>query len=181
MKDKSQWVSFGGVILLAILLPGVLRAANSVVKFLAGAEGRLAAITVDTNYSVGSGIVPTEELLSQKDDKWKSFLTYKALPQLNGERLNVTGDGSWVRAVSVKTGETYKVLLANFDPNGRHSEVVPVNFLGLPEQKKFVWRTTVLGATTTQQEVTSNGGLIQKEIALPINSFAVVELEPSKP
>lgn len=54
---------------------------------------------------------------------------YKAFSWLNklGEtRIYLTGEGSFVKGVASKTGETIQVDLVNFDANNAHSEAVPV-------------------------------------------------------
>jgi len=55
VKNKEQTISFIGVLVLAILLPSILKLTNSATRYLAGAEGRLAAISVDTNSMEVSG------------------------------------------------------------------------------------------------------------------------------
>jgi hypothetical protein len=66
-------VSFIGVILLALILPGILRVTNSVVKYFVGAEGRLAAIAVDTNRPLGP-LPAVWQGLAQGGDNLNGFL-----------------------------------------------------------------------------------------------------------
>jgi hypothetical protein len=53
MKNRQQIISFLGVILLALALPMVLKFVNNLVRYWVGAEGRLSAITVETNRELG--------------------------------------------------------------------------------------------------------------------------------
>lgn len=62
MKNKEQWISLLGVVVLAIVLPGILRLANSVVRLMVGAEGRLAAVGVETNRVLGPMSYPWKGL-----------------------------------------------------------------------------------------------------------------------
>jgi len=98
------------------------------------------------------------------------------LSTLGDQRLSVTGEGSWVRAIGAKKDGVYQVILTNYDPKGSHSEVVPVSFLGLvPSDYRL--RTTILGTGTTTAEIASPGAMLQKEVAMQPNSVVLLELE----
>ncbi len=73
MKKREQAVSFVGVVLLALMLPGILKLTNSVVRYFVGAEGRLAAIGVETDKILGPLPAPWKGL-AQGGDKLKTFL-----------------------------------------------------------------------------------------------------------
>jgi hypothetical protein len=63
---------------------------------------------------------------------------YNALSFLNnifGNRLRVTGQGSWVKAFAKTDGKNIRVFVVNYDPKGTHTEAVPLNFINLPSQK----------------------------------------------
>lgn len=96
------------------------------------------------------------------------------LGNLGPERLSVTGEGSWVRAIATKNNDQLQVLLANYDPEGKHSEVVPVNLVNMTGQN-YTIRTTVLGVGTVS-ETASNSGLVQKMVSMPANSVVLLEL-----
>jgi hypothetical protein len=179
MKNWGNLASLAGVLVLAIVLPTILKLSNSAIRLAAGAEGRLAAINVDTNYQQGQ--FDTVEVLTQNDEKWKTFLTFKTLPKLGSQRLQITGEGSWVRAVAAKNGETFQVLLVNFDPKGRHSEAVPVSFLGLPNTEECTLRISYLGGNDLTKDKTAEGGVVREEIPLSINSAVLLELTPKTP
>ena len=72
-KKREQAISLVGVIALAILLPGILRLTNTVVRFFVGAEGRLAAIAVETNRVLGPMPAPWRGL-AQGGENLKTFL-----------------------------------------------------------------------------------------------------------
>ena len=75
-SGKQKTISFIGVVLMAILLPSVLKLANSTVRLWAGAEGRLAAIAVETNHVLGP--LPKPWLaLAQGGENLQGFLDNK--------------------------------------------------------------------------------------------------------
>ena len=53
MKIKDSWQSYAGILILALALPLMLRGINQIQRIWAGAEGRLAAINVQTDQVVG--------------------------------------------------------------------------------------------------------------------------------
>lgn len=81
MKNKEQWISLLGVIGLAIVLPGILRLANSMVRYMVGAEGRLAAIGVETNRVLGPMSYPWKGL-AQGGVEVKTFLDNQVASQV---------------------------------------------------------------------------------------------------
>jgi hypothetical protein len=54
------------------------------------------------------------------------YYVYNFLDALDGKRLKVTGEGTWVSSLATMTNDTIRVMLVNFDQSGYHSESVPV-------------------------------------------------------
>ncbi len=72
-KRHDQWVSLAGVMLLALVLPSLLKLTNTIVRYITGAEGRLAAIALETNKPLGP--MPTVwKGLAQGGDNLRGFL-----------------------------------------------------------------------------------------------------------
>ncbi len=65
---KDSIVSFGGVVILALALPLFLKGVNYVQKLMVGAEGRLAAIAVETDHSLGPMPQPWRALAQGGED-----------------------------------------------------------------------------------------------------------------
>lgn len=264
--DRKQFLSLASVVFLAILLPSVLRQVNKVTRALAGAEGRLTAINIETDRFAGrvdgpfvdnlDGLAVTPVMTYEKDSeiqafinqtiadkkKWDyllfdgqdvqpdeirslgirldQFFSYRSIfgesrkiikvsalsdsytaalgselinagmyaqidnkegvvklfDKLGSQRLQVTGNGSWIFATAAKDRNTYQVIVANYDPKGVHSEVVPVNFLNL-EAGKFELRKTFWGADTTVENIATDAGSLQKRIPMQANTVVFLELE----
>ncbi|OGD00531.1 hypothetical protein A2701_01590 [Candidatus Amesbacteria bacterium RIFCSPHIGHO2_01_FULL_47_34] len=101
----------------------------------------------------------------------------KVLSRLGSDRLAVTGEGTWVRAIGALDGDTYQVLLVNYDPKGAHSEIVPVSFINL-KQGNFILKRTVMGASTVSSAAATSEAILQREIPMAPNSIVLLELEP---
>jgi xylan 1,4-beta-xylosidase len=54
------------------------------------------------------------------------YQAYILLNKLTGNRLPLEGEGSWVSGIATSDNGLVKILLVNFDPNGKHTELVPV-------------------------------------------------------
>lgn len=99
------------------------------------------------------------------------------LSSLGDKRLGVTGEGSWVRALGAQKGDTYQVLLTNYDPRGTHYENVPVTFMNLKE-REFKVRERFLGGGGRSIDVATTEAILQYEIPMTPNSVVLIELEP---
>lgn len=101
----------------------------------------------------------------------------KMLGELGTQRLSVSGEGTWVKAIGAVKDGTYQILVANYDPKGAHSEVVPVSFMNLKDNN-FVLRQTFLSGSSRQEEVATTTAIWQKEVAMTPNSAVLLELTP---
>lgn len=105
---------------------------------------------------------------------------YEAIDFYNMMRGTVTpvyGQGSWVRAISVKNADGFKLLVVNYDPFDKHYENVPIMFVGLPTNKFIYRRTEFLGETVEfPVENTSNSWKV--EVIMKPNSAMIIEIIP---
>ena len=97
------------------------------------------------------------------------------LAKLEGNRLPLTGEGTWVKAIAAGDDSRVQVIVVNYDPKERHSEVVPVSFVNLKNQR-FIMKETFLSGESRQEEVATNGAVWQKEIPMTPNSAVLLEL-----
>src|SRR3989344_1472032 len=70
---REQMLSAGSVIAMILVLPLLLKGVSYVSRFLVGAEGRLAAITVETDHVLGPMPAPWRAL-AQGGDELTTFL-----------------------------------------------------------------------------------------------------------
>jgi hypothetical protein len=76
MKSKGvdrQIVSFVGVVMLAVIMPGFLKLANNVSRLWVGAEGRLASISIDVTRPLGT-LPRVWEGLAQGGENLQGFM-----------------------------------------------------------------------------------------------------------
>jgi hypothetical protein len=104
----------------------------------------------------------------------------KALVMLAGlgeNRLPITGEGTWVKAIATNKGQGYQVVLVNYDEKSAHNESVPVTFLSLKDRIYTLTSETLDGKKTTDTIATSEAKL-QITIPMPANSVVRIELQP---
>jgi hypothetical protein len=74
---------------------------------------------------------------------------YIALDFLNSlwpYRMSVSGEGSWVKSVASSNDDgNLKILVVNYDPEGKHVESVPMTFENLPKQNFTITRQDFMG------------------------------------
>lgn len=107
---------------------------------------------------------------------------FSAFPFLNnmvGARVNVSGEGSWVKAFGKKSGELTKLLVVNYDINGTHTEAVPIRFVNLSSGNFTFRRTDFSGEKVDVQVATTSAEWATTQF-FKANSAAIFEIIPSK-
>lgn len=78
------------------------------------------------------------------------------LNNMIGNRVNLAGQGSWVKAFSKTDGVTTRTLVVNYDQYGSHTEAVPITFINIPvaspgaETRTFRFRRIDYGGGISQ-------------------------------
>jgi hypothetical protein len=76
---------------------------------------------------------------------------------IGGTKLNVFGQGSWVRALAKKISPTVtRILVVNYDSTGTHNEAVPLTLTNLTFPDFTLRKTDFLGRVTSQEVSTSS-------------------------
>lgn len=101
----------------------------------------------------------------------------RLLTNLGENRLGVTGEGTWVKAIGAKSTKGFQVLVINYDPKYNHSEVVPVTFTGLTDQN-FLLRQAIMGSGEIRHAVATTEAVLQYNLPMTPNSAVLLELVP---
>ena len=101
------------------------------------------------------------------------YASFGLLNRLTGTRLHLSGEGTWVSAIAAKEGNTYKVLLTNYDPRGRNSENVPLTLQNV-SAGRYNLVTRRLGQNVSTQSVEATGSSVATEIPLTANQVTLV-------
>lgn len=109
---------------------------------------------------------------------------YQALQMLNrlaGNQIQVSGEGSWVKATAAKkTGGEIQILLVNYDQYGRHNEEAPVAVEGLTAGGEYLINRTLLGGGTKSEKVKADvQGTVKTMAPLAANAVMLMEITPA--
>jgi hypothetical protein len=97
------------------------------------------------------------------------------LSRFNGNRLALTGEGSWVKAVAAADSNLIQIYLVNYDPRANHQEVVPVVITNLAPgsyQASYEW---FKGKTQTKT-ITITSGTFIDQVSLRPNEIVRLTL-----
>lgn len=86
---------------------------------------------------------------------------YRALQFLNnmrGQKVNVAGVGSWVKAFAKEDKGVVKILVVNYDKKGKHFEAVPLKVVNLRSKNFTLVRRDFNGKIRRTREVASDLG-----------------------
>ena len=121
-------------------------------------------------------------LFSHADAGAKPKPRYQALrmlDRLSDQRLQLTGQGSWVKALAAKNtaNDSTQVVIANYDESSSHSEMVPLTFENI-SPGTYVIKKEFLSGARNQEKIATTAASLQ--INLPIMPNDVVWVELSK-
>lgn len=116
----------------------------------------------------------TYEMGGQAEKKPKYF-ALKLLNKMAGGRLEMQGEGTWVTGFAAKQDDKTRIILVNFDPNGRHFENVPLSIVNL-ENGPYLYEETFSTGAGRRSTETILYGVLEKQIPLSANNIVVVEL-----
>jgi hypothetical protein len=120
----------------------------------------------------GWGLIAHED----NDNKLKPrYYIYSFLDSMAGNRVTLSGEGTWVTGFASRTDNTVRVMLVNFNPNGSHSETVPVTFTSLDPGTYSYHQKFFLGTDVTITETVTTDTLTKK-IFMPTSSVVLLEL-----
>jgi hypothetical protein len=109
-------------------------------------------------------------------EKKPRFRALEFLNSLYSFRMSLSGEGGYVKGVaSVNEIGSVRVLLVNYDRNGKHSEAVPVSFENLPNGNFTYSRRDFNGGTKSIKVATTSASWKTTEFFGP-NSAAFLDL-----
>ncbi len=83
------------------------------------------------------------------------FQAFTFMNNMLGAKINVSGEGSWIKSFGKKSGDLVKLLVVNYDINGTHTEAVPIKFMNL-KFNNFTFKRTDFGGGEREVEVATD-------------------------
>lgn len=109
------------------------------------------------------------------------YYAFSAFNELKGEKLKLSGNGSFVNALSAKSEKGITVILANYDPSGKNTENVPVTFTGLSPSSYNLKYTYILSKDSGNYQLISSNGTLSKTFIMQPNTILLLELSTDAP
>jgi len=104
------------------------------------------------------------------------FRAWELLSKMNGVKLPRIGDGTYVTSMAARdSAGTVRVIIVNYDQNGRHAEVFPMTLIGLLDGSYSV-REEYLSGRVLNTEATVVGGAMRREISLTASEAVLVTI-----
>lgn len=104
------------------------------------------------------------------------FVALEMLSQMEGSRLAVSGEGTYVTAIAARApGGIVRVLVVNYDQKGQHQEVVPVTVTGLGLATYEV-KEEYLSGRVLSNKMIPDGGIINRQIPLSPSEAVLITL-----
>ncbi|MFH0863558.1 MAG: hypothetical protein V1858_00505 [Candidatus Gottesmanbacteria bacterium] len=139
-------------------------------------------------FEIKDGFSPTGEkywgrwgiLTNEKSGLVKKprYFALALLNQMSGQRIKLSGEGTWVTCFATKDSQIIKALLVNYDQEGSHSENVPITFTNLESGNYTLTQTDLYGKSIITKEIVNNKTL-GKNVFMPVNSVILLELAPN--
>jgi len=105
------------------------------------------------------------------------YLAYQFLNKLTGQRLPLEGNGSWVSGVAAKNGANTIILLVNFDPRQKHTELVPVRITNLTPGNYRVKLDYLFGKDSQLNKRVNESGFFHR-VYLEANEAVILNIKP---
>ncbi len=100
----------------------------------------------------------------------------KMLDSITNQRLQILGQGSWVKGLAAKTPDgKVQIILANYDPRGRHSESVPITFQNITPGKYLI-KTQRLSRRNSRLYIATTSATLKVNIPIFANDVAFLEM-----
>ncbi len=104
----------------------------------------------------------------------KPRYAYQLLNKLDGQRLPLEGEETWVTGIASKSSNKIQVLVVNYDPKDNHYETPPITLNNIQPGSYSFSQTRLVGKKLTSEEKINNM-TITKKFVLPPNSAILLE------
>lgn len=105
------------------------------------------------------------------------FYAIQFLNRMVGDKVNVAGEGSWIKSFAKNDGKTIRTFVVNYDPAGKHYEAVPMKFINL-QTGNFIFRRINYGGAVNDLNVATTSASWQTIQEFNPNTAAIFEIIP---
>ncbi len=184
LSDSEQYVRFQSLPKI-ISEWGYDSEPNSIADTNVGAAHTIASIRNFSRFNFDmaflfeakDGPAPRWGILSHTGEKKPRYHALKLLTLLQGNRLNVEGEGTYVRGMAGTDGNKTVLILVNYDKDNRNTELIPVTFTNLENGAHTLTLTYLDGTATTFDNVVVENNQLNRSILAPPNTVVATEVK----
>ncbi len=119
------------------------------------------------------GLLTHQEFGSKPKPRYQAL---KFLDRISDQRLQMTGQGSWIKALAAKNPSgNPEFIMANADQHQSHQELVPVTFHNI-DPGEYNLTLEYLNGQQNSVTVATSAGILRTEVNMPPNSVVYGEL-----
>lgn len=108
------------------------------------------------------------------------YYVYNFIDTMAGNRLALSGEGTWVTGFASQKDGVTRIMLVNFDRNGSHVESTPVTWKNL-DPGSYTLRTRYLFGTDTKTTEAVTETTLTKQIPMTAQNVVILELTKITP
>ncbi len=129
------------------------------------------------SFEVKDGPEPRWGILSYQGAKKPRFFALKMLNLLEGYRLKIDGEGTYVRAIGSISPKKIVIILTNYDQEGNNNELVPITFTNLIPGDYRLAINYLSGRSITAGTIrVAQDGEIKRSVLMAPNNVVALEL-----
>lgn len=127
-------------------------------------------------FEIKDGPSPRWGVLTNDGEKKPRYHALRLFNLLDGKRLKVGGEGTFVRALASKADETITLILVNYDEKNKNTESVPVTFDGLANGAYSLTINYLEGNTVSIDNIDVTNHQFQRQILMVPNTVIALQL-----
>lgn len=106
------------------------------------------------------------------------YYALKMIDSLPSQRLQITGNGTWVKGLAAKAGDgSIVMIIANFDPQSRHSETVPLLITHVNPGSYTLYKEYLSGRKQSDSVSTNDQNNLDTSIFIGTNDVVKVTIQ----
>jgi len=127
-------------------------------------------------FEIKDGPSPRWGILSYEGQEKSRYRALKLLNLLEGDELQVNGEGSHVSALSSVSEEKTTAVLVNYDEDNKNTELVPLTFTNLKNGQYTITINYLEGNSVTIPNVSTTNNQLRRDILMKPNTVIGLEI-----
>jgi len=116
-------------------------------------------------------------VLNYNGGKTPRYDALQLLNQLDGNRLKLDGEGTFIKGLASYNNNLITLILVNYDQNNANSENVPITFINLVSGKYELNIRYLTGQTQTFTQDTGSANNLEHDLLMPPNTIVLLQLK----